>query len=138
MAKTRDFAKILHRELAEDQELAEAVELEAISADIATKLYDLRTEHGLTQAELAKIAGMHQSVIARLEDADYGRYSVRTLTRIARALGKKVRIEFYACSIPCSAHGTRTWELADLKWPEPRRWHPAIALGIPEPKHTTV
>lgn len=98
MPKTRDFAKIIRRELAANPQLAEAVELEAISADIAMKIYELRTATGLTQAELAERAGMHQSVIARLEDADYGRYSVKTLHRIAKALGKKIRIEFYAAT----------------------------------------
>jgi predicted transcriptional regulator len=46
----------------------------------------------LTQAELARLIGSHQPVIARLEDADYRGHSLTLLKRVARALGKRVEI----------------------------------------------
>ena len=54
----------------------------------------------LTQEKLADLAGTKQSVISRIEDADYYGHSLRLLRRIARALGKKLRVEFCACPTP--------------------------------------
>jgi transcriptional regulator with XRE-family HTH domain len=57
-------------------------------------IYDARTAAGLTQAQLAKLIGTDQSVISRLEDADYDGHSMSMLRRIATALGKKLEIRF--------------------------------------------
>jgi predicted transcriptional regulator len=48
----------------------------------------------LTQTELARLVGTTQSVIARLEDADYQGHSLSMLSRVARALNKRVDIRF--------------------------------------------
>ena len=42
-----------------------------------------RTEAGLSQKELAEMIGTTQSVISRLEDADYEGHSLSMLSRIA-------------------------------------------------------
>ena len=47
---------------------------------------------GLTQRELADRVGTTQSVIARLEDADYAGHSLSMLQRIGRALNRRVEI----------------------------------------------
>lgn len=60
---------------------------------IGQLIYNVRQEAGMTQAELAKRVGTTQSVISRLEDADYEGHSLHMLQRIASALNKKVRIE---------------------------------------------
>jgi DNA-binding XRE family transcriptional regulator len=49
---------------------------------------------GLTQKQLAKLAGTTPSVISRLEDADYDGHSLAMLRRIAAALDKPVEIRF--------------------------------------------
>jgi DNA-binding XRE family transcriptional regulator len=54
--------------------------------DVAQQLYDLRARHGLTQKALAALAGTTQSVIARLEDANYEGHSLSMLSRIAAAI----------------------------------------------------
>jgi predicted transcriptional regulator len=46
----------------------------------------------VTQKELAKLVGTTQSVIARLEDADYEGHALSMLSRIAAALNKRVDI----------------------------------------------
>lgn len=71
-------------------------ELEQITADadVARRIYDLRTKAGLTQRALAKLIGTTASVICRLEDADYDGHSLAMLNRIAAALNKKVEIRF--------------------------------------------
>lgn len=71
-------------------------ELEQARADdaVARKIYDLRIKAGLTQKQLAKMVGTTDSVISRLEDADYEGHSMAMLTRIAAALNKRVEIRF--------------------------------------------
>ena len=55
-------------------------------------IYAARTAAGLTQKELARRIGTSQSVIARLEDADYKGHSLSMLRRIADALDLAVDI----------------------------------------------
>jgi len=80
--------------MAADPALAKAIEDESLNADIAMKVYKLRVEAGLTQKGLADLVGTRQSVISRIEDADYGGHSLRLLTKIASALNKNLCIEF--------------------------------------------
>ncbi|MDX2179107.1 MAG: XRE family transcriptional regulator [Bryobacteraceae bacterium] len=65
-----------------------------MNAEIARKIYDLRTKAGLSQRELAKKVGTSASAICRLEDADYEGHSLLMLKRIAEALQKRVEIRF--------------------------------------------
>ncbi len=85
--RTRNFPDIIRAELAADSELAQAVEEESFNADIAQQVYDLRTEVGLTQKELAERVGTQQSVISRIEDADYDGHSLTMLKHLRRWLG---------------------------------------------------
>jgi DNA-binding XRE family transcriptional regulator len=70
--------------------------LEQAKADdaVARKIYVLRTEAGMTQKQLAKLVGTTDTVISRLEDADYEGHSLAMLNRIAAALQKRVEIRF--------------------------------------------
>jgi transcriptional regulator with XRE-family HTH domain len=67
-----------------------------INVRIARMICDARSKAGLTQKELANLIGTTQSVIARLEDADYEGHSLNLLNRIATALNKRVDIRFLA------------------------------------------
>ena len=69
-------------------------EEELLNAEIARKVYDLRTKAGLSQRDLAKRVGTSASAICRLEDADYEGHSLFMLKRIAEALDKRVEIRF--------------------------------------------
>lgn len=71
-----------------------AYDEELANAELAQKIYDLRTKAGLTQRQLAKLVGTAASVICRLEDADYEGHSLAMLRRIAAALDKRVEIRF--------------------------------------------
>jgi len=73
--------------------LAELEEARA-SADVAHKVYALRTGAKLTQKELAARVGTTPSVISRLEDDDYAGHSLAMLRRVAAALNKRVEIRF--------------------------------------------
>jgi DNA-binding XRE family transcriptional regulator len=83
-----------NRYVGKDNKKAKAFEAELANADVARKIYDLRTRAGLTQNELAKLVGTTASVISRLEDADYEGHSLATLRRVAAALNKRVEIRF--------------------------------------------
>jgi ribosome-binding protein aMBF1 (putative translation factor) len=96
MPKTKDALKIIDRMVGHDKELRNLIAEEAINIRVARMIYDARNKAGLTQKELAKLVGTTQSVIARLEDADYEGHSLSTLNRIAAALNKRVDIRFLA------------------------------------------
>jgi DNA-binding XRE family transcriptional regulator len=85
---------LYNRYIAGDPKREEEYEEEVINADIARKIYDLRTKAGLTQQELAVRVGTSKSAICRLEDADYEGHSLSMLKRIAAALDKRVEIRF--------------------------------------------
>lgn len=61
---------------------------------VAQLIYDARNEAGLTQKELADLIGTRQSVISRLEDADYEGHSLPLLRRIAHALNRRIEMRF--------------------------------------------
>jgi len=91
---TKDFAKIIRERLKQDPVLTEAVEEADFNVEIALQIYTARDEAGLTQEELAEQIDTRQSAISRMEDADYGRHSLSMLKRIAKALNKRLHIEF--------------------------------------------
>ena len=51
-----------------------------------------RIDHGLSQTELARLLGMHQPAIARLEAGDH-EPSLATLCRLARTLDVEFHID---------------------------------------------
>ncbi len=93
MAKTSDGIKILDNMIGDDSELRELCEQATINAHVAQLIYDARTEAGLSQQELAKMINTTQSVISRLEDADYEGHSLSMLGHIANALNREVKID---------------------------------------------
>ena len=65
-----------------------------VNAEIASQIYRMRTEAGLSQRELAKLIGTHASAICRLENPNYGGHTTAMLNRIASVLKKKVQVRF--------------------------------------------
>jgi predicted transcriptional regulator len=94
--RTSDALVIMDRLTGNSPEMAELLEQERANLDIARKIYEFRTKAKLSQAELAKKVGTTQSVISRLEDADYDGHSLAMLRRIASALEKRIEIRFVA------------------------------------------
>ena len=67
-----DAVEIIYRRLyAGRPDRIKGLEEARANDDIARKIFALRTQGGLTQAQLAKLTGTTASVICRLEDADY-------------------------------------------------------------------
>jgi transcriptional regulator with XRE-family HTH domain len=57
-------------------------------------IYDLRTEAGLSQRELAERMGTTQSVISRLEEGGGAKNRLDTLARVATALNRHLVVSF--------------------------------------------
>ena len=60
--------------------------------DLALLVREMREDSDLTQTELAKKIGTTQSVIARLEDAEYTGHSLPILERIAAVCGVNLKL----------------------------------------------
>ena len=64
--------------------------------DLGQLMYDLRTEAGLSQRELADRMGTTQSVISRLEEGGGAKNRIDTLARVATALDRHLVLSFPA------------------------------------------
>jgi ribosome-binding protein aMBF1 (putative translation factor) len=90
---TDDAVEILHgRYIKDDARRKASLQAERENAQVARLIYDLRTSAGLSQKELAERIGTTQSVISRLEDADYEGHSLSILNRIAKAFDRKLTV----------------------------------------------
>jgi ribosome-binding protein aMBF1 (putative translation factor) len=95
--RTRDAVEILNRRYYQGKpDRLAALEDARAQDEVARKIYELRTQAGLGQRELAKRVGTTASVICRLEDADYEGHSLSLLRRIAAALNRRVEVRFVA------------------------------------------
>lgn len=84
--KKTNLDELFEQEIKNDPSLELRLNKISRAIDIAVQIYTLRKEKNLTQAQLATIAHVRQSNIARLENADYEGYSKKTLEKIAKAL----------------------------------------------------
>jgi transcriptional regulator with XRE-family HTH domain len=86
-------AILRRRYVGEDPARKASLEQERIHAKVARQIFDLRPRAGLTQKQLAERVQTTQSVISRLEDADYEGHSLSMLRRIAEVLGARLDVE---------------------------------------------
>jgi ribosome-binding protein aMBF1 (putative translation factor) len=92
---TTDAVEILYKRIVGENADMKALLAETESEmDIAEQIYNLRTEAGLSQKELADKLDTSASVICRLEDADYEGHSLSMLRRIAAVVDKRVKVSF--------------------------------------------
>jgi ribosome-binding protein aMBF1 (putative translation factor) len=90
---TRNAVAILHkRYIKGNRRQLEFLQRERKKLGIAVQIYQVRTRAGLTQKQLARMIRTTQSVISRLEDADYDGHSINILERIARALNCRIEV----------------------------------------------
>lgn len=62
--------------------------------DLGQLIYDMRTEAGLSQRELAERMETTQSVISRLEEGGGAKNRIDTLARVASALDRHLILSF--------------------------------------------
>ncbi len=91
---TTDAQKILAYIAGKDPKRQQQFEEELANREVASRIFQLREQAGISQAELARRVGTTQSVISRLEDADYAGHSLAMLNRIAAAVERRVEIRF--------------------------------------------
>ncbi|MXX89823.1 MAG: helix-turn-helix transcriptional regulator [Boseongicola sp. SB0677_bin_26] len=83
----------LHDRWSRDAVYREACERRGPEFELAHALVEARTQAGMTQAELATRMKTTQSAVARLESGLVPP-STRTLEKVARATGTRLRIQF--------------------------------------------
>ena len=93
MKGVRRFEDYLKGQL-KDKEFKRAFDEEGVYAEVAIQIARLRIRKKLSQKRLAHLLHTRQQTISRLEDPCNTSYSVKTLARLAQALGKELRIQF--------------------------------------------
>ena len=93
MKGVRRFQDYLKEQL-KDPAFREAYEEEGLFVELAIQVAHLRQKQGLTQRQLAKRLRTSQQTVSRLESPKNGSLSLRTLVKLAHALGKEVKVQF--------------------------------------------
>jgi len=97
--RTSDAIEIFHQTFVKgDPKRLEAIEKEKKRLEIAEQIYAIRTKAKLSQQQLAKKVGTTQSVISRLENAEYSGHTLSMLNKIAMALGHEVEVRLVPSS----------------------------------------
>jgi ribosome-binding protein aMBF1 (putative translation factor) len=91
---TSDALAIIDRRYFRSARRRRALVAAVLDAEIAQEIYALRAKAGLSRKKLARLAGTTDSVISRLEDADYDRLSLPLLQQIGTALNCRLEIRF--------------------------------------------
>ena len=87
-----NYEKYVAEQMKNDEFLKEYEALKP-EFDIIQAMIDARQETGLTQKELSERTGITQGDISKLENGN-ANPSIKTLKRIAKAMGQQLRISF--------------------------------------------
>lgn len=93
-AKTKKCTTAPVKELLHDgsQEFELLVQKLLSEITITQDLVKLRRDLGLSQADVAEITGLRQPHVAKLESGNFKNFEIKTLLRVAAALGKTVKL----------------------------------------------
>jgi len=91
--KTINSEVLLNKQL-KDTEFRKEYDALAEEYELAGEIIRLRKKSGLTQRQLAELAGTSQPSIARLESGEYTNLTLSFLRKIGRALGVIPEIHF--------------------------------------------
>lgn len=111
----------------EDKEFRDLFVVERVGQRAALQIRAMRKQRGWTQHELAQRIGTVQEVISKLEDPDYGKFTISTLLRLQSAFDCGLAVEFFPIStivdwslgntyadiaVPAYADDARLWRSA--------------------------
>jgi transcriptional regulator with XRE-family HTH domain len=77
-----------------DKAYAHAYVDEYLNVSIASQIKALRDQRGLTQEQLAELAGMKQARICVVENVNYSSWTINTLRKLAEAFDVTLRVSF--------------------------------------------
>lgn len=98
----RTTAKGLHTGDRNDPEYRAESDRARLAHEVAMRVIAYRAEHTLTQTELARMLGMRQPHIARLEAGEH-EPSLATLSRLARVLDMEFHIDITRSALRLTA-----------------------------------
>lgn len=96
---TRPLASLVKQTLLEDEVFQEKVEEIFKGLNIAQQLINLRKERGLSQTQFAKLLGVSQPLIAKLESRPLNNIELKKLIRIVVALNGTLKLSITPSSI---------------------------------------
>ncbi len=82
------------KEKLKDEEFKRLYEIECAKVALAQKIAELRQDKHLKQVELARKLGVSQQFISQIETGQERNLTLETLIKIAKSLGRGVRISF--------------------------------------------
>ena len=92
MPLTNRVTDWIDKELADDPDFARDVDAELQAMRVEQELVALRQARGVSQRQLARMLGVTQPVIARIESGRSQNVGLQTIVRVARALGGRVQV----------------------------------------------
>lgn len=87
-----DAVEIMDRRYGGSNEWDKLVAEESLKTSVGQVVHDLRDEAGLSQTKLAALVGTSQSIISRVENADYEGSALEMLARVCMALQKDIKV----------------------------------------------
>lgn len=85
------------------------------TTDIPFQIRGMRAQRGWTQAELAQKLGKQQSVVSRLENPKYGKFTLKTLHELAAEFDVGLLVTFVSFS--ALANRAASYGIADVEIP---------------------
>ena len=82
------------QEKLKDEKFRKAYEFECAKVALAQKIAELREEKHLRQIDLAKKLGVSQQFISQIETGEERNLTIETLIKIAKSLGRGIKISF--------------------------------------------
>lgn len=83
----------IERRRQQDEAYRQAFDAARDATLVSRQLRELRKARGLTQAQVAKLAGTTQQVVSRLEHPSYDGHSMSLLRRVVMALGGRLEVK---------------------------------------------
>ena len=90
------------KEQLKDKDFRKYFELERAKVALAQRIAEIREEKGIKQVDLAKKLKVSQQFISQIETGRENNLTIETLMKIAKSLGRNVRISFPKSSGPGS------------------------------------